>query len=61
MSGSNRGHRPGSEEPKSVCLFVCLLLFFVGPVFEDASADMKAISSKRVSENGVLHGIMKGR
>ena len=59
LSGSNRGPRPGSDEPKNVRDLS--VFFFVGPVFEYVSADMKAISLKRASENRVLHGILKGR
>ena len=44
LSGSNRGPRPGSDEPENVYLFVCI--FFVGLVFEYVGADMKVVSIK---------------
>ena len=59
LSDRNKGPRPGSDEPENVCL-LCVF-FFVGPVLEQVGADMKAISLKIVSKNGVLHGILKGR
>ena len=58
---SKRGPRPGSDEPDFLCLCVCVSVFFVGPVFDQADTDMKAISLKRTSKNGDLHGILKGR
>ena len=52
------GTRPGSDEPDFLCVFVCI--FFVGPIFDQVGTDMKAISRKRASKIGVLHGILMG-
>ena len=51
---------PGQVQMSQIFSVCVSVLFFVDPFFECASADMKAISLKRVSKNGVLHGILKG-